>query len=246
MASNMIETSIKEKARETGLFLLKTSGAEPLQRFLPANLGLHKLPEYLFVGFAPFIAISLIVILFIAQPARSQPLRSMHEMQRLTAGEVVVRQDPPGSGEKRRVHAAALIEAPAVRIWDILIDCEHAPDFIPGLISCRYVERNEGSDILEQRLKLSSLLPTSTYSFRATYEQHRRIDFTRVSGDFREFTGSWTLQPIDDGRQTIVEYSVYLDPGLLTPQWLVRNMLRGDLVELLKALRNRVMALPRK
>jgi ribosome-associated toxin RatA of RatAB toxin-antitoxin module len=246
MESNMIETSIKEKARGTGLFHLSASGAEPLKRYLPAYLDLQKHHEYLFAGLAPFIAISLIVILFIAQPARSQPLRSMHEMQRLTAGEVVVRQDPPGSGEKRRVYAAARIEAPAVRIWDILIDCEHAPDFIPGLISCRYVQRNGDTDILEQRLRLSWLLPTATYSFRATYEQHRRIDFTRVSGDFREFTGSWTLQPIDDGRQTIVEYSVYLDPGLLTPQWLVRKMLRGDLVELLTALRNRVMAAPRK
>jgi hypothetical protein len=40
-----------------------------------------------------------------------------------------------------------------------------------------------------------------------------------------------------------VRYRVYLDPGFLIPQWLVRNSLKSDIPAVLTALRNKVLAI---
>jgi hypothetical protein len=56
----------------------------------------------------------------------------------------------------------------------------------------------------------------------------------------KEIEGSWVLESMRDGNQTIVVYSVYLDPGFFIPQWLVNFTLRGDLPDLMKAIRDRV------
>jgi ribosome-associated toxin RatA of RatAB toxin-antitoxin module len=158
---------------------------------------------------------------------------------RLSRGEVVVSTDPAGRSH-RTVQAAILLDAPAERIWDVMVDCEGAPEFVPGLRECTVVERGDGWEVLQHRVRISSLLPQVTYRFRATYRRPERIDFVRIRGDLKAMEGSWTLVPVEDGRRTVVRYSVYLDPGFLAPQWLVRQALRHDLPELLRALRRRV------
>ena len=164
------------------------------------------------------------------------------ELVRLKRGEVLVRVDGHDSGSKRRVQAAILIDSPAQQIWNIMVDCDRAPEFVPGLRGCRVLHHHESMEIIEHRVKFSTLQPTVTYVFRALYQNLRRIDFIRVGGDFRELEGSWILEQIND-RQTIVVYSVYLDPGFPVPQWLVRRILRGELRDFLLALRNRVSEL---
>jgi len=158
------------------------------------------------------------------------------DWNRLSQGDVVV------SRSHRNVQAAILLDAPAERIWDVMVDCEGAPGFVPGLRECKVVERGDGWEVLQHRVRISSLLPQVTYRFRATYRRPERIDFVRTSGDLKAMEGSWVLVPVEDGRRTVVRYSVYLDPGFLAPQWLVRQALRHDLPDLLRALRRRVEA----
>lgn len=174
--------------------------------------------------------------------ALSAPAPDLPDWGRLSRGEVVVVTDPAGRPH-RTVQAAILLEAPAERIWEVMVDCDGAPEFVPGLRECRVVERGDGWEVLQHRVRISSLLPQVTYRFRATYRRPERIDFVRVSGDLDAMEGSWTLLPLDEGR-TVVRYSVYLDPGFLAPQWLVRQALRHDLPELLRALRRRVASSP--
>jgi ribosome-associated toxin RatA of RatAB toxin-antitoxin module len=149
----------------------------------------------------------------------------------------------PDPEQRARVKAAILIDSPTPHVWNIMIDCEQAPDFVPGLRSCRVVRHEGSSDIIEHRVKFSWYLPTITYRFRAQYRGLQKIEFTRVEGDLRELEGSWTLKQVDDGRKTIVVYSVYVDAGFLVPQWLVRRILRGNLPDLLLAPRRRVSEL---
>lgn len=163
------------------------------------------------------------------------------EQARLERGEVVVSTAPSPTGRPQPlVQAAILLDAPAAVVWDVMVDCPRAPEFVPGMRECRVLEHAPDHETIRHRVKVSSLLPEVTYVFRADYTKHEKIDFVRTGGDLKEMEGHWTLSALDGGRRTLVRYAVYLDPGFLVPQWAVRRSLRHDLPELLLALRRRV------
>src|SRR5262249_23814570 len=162
------------------------------------------------------------------------------ETARLERGEVVVSTTPSPSRSHPLVQAAILLDAPVATVWDVMVDCPRAPEFVPGMRECRVLEHAEDHETIQHRVKVSSLLPEVTYIFRADYSKHEKIDFVRTGGDLKEMEGHWALTALDGGRRTLVRYSVYLDPGFFVPQWAVRRSLRHDLPELLLALRRRV------
>ena len=168
------------------------------------------------------------------------------DMEHLERGEVAIKTVGGEGGGTERVQATILIAAPAERVWQIMNDCDHSPEFVPGLKSCRVLRREGQDEIIEHSMKFSWLLPEVTYVFRARYEQNRQVAFQRIAGDVRRFEGNWTLQPVDGERKTIVVYSLYLDPGFLVPQWMVRLLLREDLPAVLFSLRDRTLDSKRK
>jgi ribosome-associated toxin RatA of RatAB toxin-antitoxin module len=192
---------------------------------------------------------SILLILFLLVGTPFTPLNSVgskpsSELQQvekdlLATGDVVVidktRGEPKGS-----VGAAILINAPIEQVWNVLVDCRRAPDFIPGLKNCRVLYSEGNTETIEHQVKFSWLIPEVTYTFKANYQIHKRIDFKRIGGDLKEVEGSWVLERIDKGSQTLVVYSVYLDPGFFIPQWLVDFTMRGHLPDLMNAIRNRV------
>ena len=165
------------------------------------------------------------------------------ELALLKFGEVLIGSEKSRQGHGGRVVAAILIDSPVEPIWEIMVDHERAPEFVPGLRDCRILERDEEGELLEHRVKLSWFLPEMTYVFRAWYRVHERIDFKRVGGDLKALEGSWFFEETSNGTETILRYSVYVDPGFLVPQWLVRPLLKGELSNLLRAVRRRVSEL---
>jgi ribosome-associated toxin RatA of RatAB toxin-antitoxin module len=159
------------------------------------------------------------------------------ELARLAKGEVIIREDQTSDRSGRKAQAAILIDSPVQRVWNVIIDCERAPKFMPDLKSCKFLQRSEDTAIIEQQVKVSRLLPKTTYIYRTIYQKFRRIDFKRISGDLKDLEGSWVLESAGGGQQTIVVYSVFLDPGFFVPKWLVRQILRRNLPDVLLALR---------
>jgi carbon monoxide dehydrogenase subunit G len=174
-----------------------------------------------------------------ATPLPSSTWQDQDTQQRLRAGEVVVRSQTERDSHTR-VEAAVRIHAPAPLIWAILSDCERAADFIPGLKHCHRIDgAADGSwELIEHEVKLTWLMPTIRSVFRIDNERPRRIDFHRVSGDLKDETGAWVLEPGDNGTTT-VEYQLDVDPGYWVPFSLVRHMLRKELPAALLALRAR-------
>ena len=203
-----------------------------------------------FVVKSIFIILQGIGVFFVAYFCENQVLAfpfGEAELGRLGRGEVVVRVDPSGGQKNERVEAAILIDAAAKPIWEVINDCGQTPKFIPGLKSCRVLHQDGTGDLIEHRMQISRLLPEVKYVFRAEYQGNRRIDFKRTSGDLREFEGSWVLESVHGGKpRTLVVYSVFLDAGLLLPQWAMQLLLRQDLPGVLLALRNRIAALPKE
>ncbi|RJX35359.1 MAG: hypothetical protein C4525_04265 [Desulfarculus sp.] len=173
--------------------------------------------------------------------AAAAPRFTAPEEQRLVQGQVVVNSQPGQGGRPDRVQAAIIIPASAQRVWDTLLDCAGAPQFVPGLQECRILQRQPSADLVQHRVKFSWLIPEVTYVFLARYQKWRSIQFERISGDLEEMQGSWLLLSRDQGRRTLLVYSVFLDPGFLVPQWLVSLIMEADLPDLMLAVRKRVL-----
>jgi ribosome-associated toxin RatA of RatAB toxin-antitoxin module len=160
-------------------------------------------------------------------------------MARLARGEVVLL--AVAGAPARSAGAAVLIHAPPTQVWEVMIDCARAPEFVPNLRACRVLAQGEGTRLVEHRVKPSNLLPELTYRFAERWDEQRRIAFERVGGDLTAMRGSWELEPAGDDT-TLVRYAVSLDPGFPVPRWAVRRALHHDLPLLLAALRARVEA----
>lgn len=156
---------------------------------------------------------------------------------RLAAGEIVVHVEPDG----QHVFSAVNIHAPPLVVWKVITDCEQAPSFMPGMKSCHRLEAAaDGSwENIEREYKYSWLMPMAHDIVRTEYHKPQRIDFQRLSGDFRDQKGAWLLTASADGSATVLEYQFYVDLGFWVPHSLIQRSLRSDLPAAMKAVRIR-------
>jgi len=127
------------------------------------------------------------------------------------------------------------------QVWQVITNCEEVPTYLPKIRSCRILAKGANWEIIRHEVKWMWLMPKLHYVFKSTYTAHKRIEVSRVAGDLRELQGTWRLTRIDEGRKTIVNYSIFLDLGFFVPQWMVRHTLKRELPEVLTAFRKQVM-----
>jgi uncharacterized protein YndB with AHSA1/START domain len=112
------------------------------------------------------------------------------------------------SGGGGRADASVDVRAPPSAVWSILSDCGQARRFMRDLISCRVLDRGQGWDVREHRVRGWVLRPVMRNVSRITLEPNRRLAFRRIEGDWTRSEGEWRLTPIDGGRGTHVEYTI--------------------------------------
>jgi uncharacterized membrane protein len=160
---------------------------------------------------------------------------------RLRRGEAVVRIKHLETGKGAQVSAAIDIELPAARVWPVMTDCERAPTYVPGLISCKVLQRDPDGDwdIREHISSPGWPLPDFRTVFRSTYELERRVRFSRIDGDLKRSEGEWLLVPRERGQSTRVIYSAELEYDTWLPAFLLRDHLAAQMPRVLLALRKR-------
>jgi Polyketide cyclase / dehydrase and lipid transport len=173
-----------------------------------------------------------------AAPA-PKPDLSWIDFAAVDAGESVLRTDKaPGNGVK--IDVAARIDAPKERIWEILRECDIAPEIVPNVVACRRLESlNDGrSELFEQTVKPAFFVPRFEHVFRLDYFPYERMEVHRVSGPIEEMDGMWWLLDREDG-SVLVVHSLVLRPGIAVPRFFVRATLRRDLPAIMHAVRDR-------
>jgi ribosome-associated toxin RatA of RatAB toxin-antitoxin module len=112
-----------------------------------------------------------------------------------------------------------LIETPVERFYDLVVDYERYPEFVPGIKACRV--RNGGAEKhVEYELDLG--VKRLRYVLRMEEERPRRVAWSLVSGDLMKVSnGSWELA--DENGLTRAHYSVEIQISRppLVPQALV-------------------------
>jgi len=169
-----------------------------------------------------------------------RPSTDWVDRDRLRAGEIMVHSSDSGPF-RGHVQAAIAIDASPRKIWQVLTDCEKAPEFVPGVLSCERLKVLQPGriELFRQAVKYSWYLPRLEYDFRLEYFPYEQLNFRSVSGSLKNLDGTWWLEPASP-TQTFVYYSMDLDPGFLVPKFLVRRALRKDLPKVLAALRERI------
>ncbi|WP_413198944.1 SRPBCC family protein [Nostoc piscinale] len=149
---------------------------------------------------------------------------------------------------KRQISATIHIPHPVERIWQVLTDYEALVDFIPNLAKSHLLEHPNGGIRLEQ--VGSQRLLNFNFCARVVLdlEEHfpKEISFSMVEGDFKGFSGSWSLEPISvDGTMgTSLCYTIQVWPKLTMPVTIIERRLSKDLQLNLLAIYQRVEQLP--
>jgi ribosome-associated toxin RatA of RatAB toxin-antitoxin module len=148
-------------------------------------------------------------------------------------------------GRQRKISARIQIDHPVERVWQVLTDYDHLADFIPNLAKSRQIDHPQGGIRLEQ-VGTESLLKLKFCAkvvLDMVEQFPHQLDFQLVEGDFKQFFGSWLLQPSADGRGTDLCYVVSVLPPLAMPVGMIERRLKSGLVLNLNAIRQRADSL---
>jgi uncharacterized membrane protein len=153
---------------------------------------------------------------------------------------------PAAADDTVEIKASIEIAAPRAKVWAIMNDCARALRYVPGLKSCRVLERDPAGrwDIREHRISWMWFLPDVKSVFRSDYEPPKRLRFQRISGTLKRSDGEWRLENIDGGSATRVSYAATLSADIPAPNFLVEAALKRDIAKVLRGLRRECTSAP--
>jgi ribosome-associated toxin RatA of RatAB toxin-antitoxin module len=148
---------------------------------------------------------------------------------------------------QRQITAVIHIPTSVEKVWKILTDYEALPDFIPNLAKSCLLEHPTGGIRLEQ-VGSQSLL-NFKFCARVILDLEeffpKLINFKMVEGDFKGFSGSWSLEPcsLNGDLGTKLSYRIQVWPKLIMPISIIERRLSRDLKSNLLAISQRTLAL---
>ncbi len=160
---------------------------------------------------------------------------SEQEIQ-LSSGEIVFLEPE----EPYLFKAAIQIDAPADLVWSVMRDPERIPNYVKSLRESTILESGDNWKIIEQKVKVHSLLPKFRYVFKEQYGPGHLIQFEHVEGSFRDLRGWWRIDPTESEKSVRLVYSTFIDVGWFIPISWVKKGINKDVPELLMLFRKEV------
>ncbi len=113
-----------------------------------------------------------------------------------------------------------VIAVPPERLFDVIVDYDRYPEFVPAMKRCRVKAR--GPDGVDVEYELDLGIKTARYTLRHLEERPRRVAWSLVSGDWMKVSnGSWELSGDPAGTRARYTVEVHLAKPPLIPQALV-------------------------
>ncbi|MBW3562043.1 MAG: SRPBCC family protein [Actinobacteria bacterium] len=138
-----------------------------------------------------------------------------------------------------RASEERLIDAPADRIMEVIVDYESYPDWADNI---REVEVRQTDD--EGRgtvvwYRVDARVMEITYSLAYEYPNEHRLTWTLHEADqLNALDGEYLLEPVDDG--TRVQYTLEVDLAIPVPGFLKKRAAKQIMETSLGELKNRV------
>ena len=133
-----------------------------------------------------------------------------------------------------------VVHAAPERVWNILTDYENAPKVFPQLRKCVIVQSKGNIKVLKHQVQPTGLGGYSTYQYIVEVTEHapKSMEWHRISGDFKAVDGFWKLEPLNDGHDTTVTYSSFVNGGFFIPQMLIKKQFRVEMPMVLSNLKS--------
>ena len=122
------------------------------------------------------------------------------------------------SAGTNNLSARAIVDAPPAVVWKTMTNYNNLSNILPGYKQSQLVGSSGNTKTVNLALKVSALLPT--YKYKVNIQENRqgmRLHLKRISGDFNALNASYKLQPMNDGKQTMIVYKLAIDPGSRIP-----------------------------
>lgn len=111
------------------------------------------------------------------------------------------------------------IDVPVEAFFDLVVDYERYPEFVPGIRACR-VRNGRGERHVEYELDIG--LKRIRYVLRHEEERPTRVRWSLVSGEMMKVSsGSWELSARDGRTHAVYSVDIQISRPPLVPQALV-------------------------
>jgi coenzyme Q-binding protein COQ10 len=133
-----------------------------------------------------------------------------------------------------------VINATPERVFDVIADYAHYPEFLPEVKSISTSGREGNQVDIHYEVDVMKRIH---YTLRMTEDRPRGLSWTFVKGEvMKDNTGGWVLEATPDGK-TKATYTVDVAVGLLVPRALVTKMVESSLPKMLESFKKRVEGL---
>ena len=126
---------------------------------------------------------------------------------------------------------------PVERIYEMLIDYNAYPEFVPGVQEIEVLESHDSG----ARVKYSiNIIKKLSYILKLNHERPHRIFWELESGDlFKKNSGFWELESLGES-ETQVSYGLEVDIKGFVPKTIVKGLTSKNLPAMMKAFHDRV------
>ena len=161
--------------------------------------------------------------------------------------------EKPGSDVKE-VRAVGEIDAPPAEVFKVISDYEHQKGNMPYVEDQKVFSRTEGEVVLWTVADFP-LVSKRDWVIKSKLEKNIEGGKYRASWEVTELkealpaalgvvrlkinTGSWTLEPLDEGKRTRGTYYIFTDPGGSIPSFIANKANTKALPDLFEAVRKR-------
>lgn len=156
-----------------------------------------------------------------------------------------------GGEDKRGVvkyTARVLVNASQQEAWAVLTDYNNLKKFIPNLVESTLLTPDaQGHKRLRQTFQRQVLFVPVRFSFTlaVTEQAEEKFQFERTEGFFEQFTGGWTLQPVEaippgSGPKILLTYQVAAKADNNIPKGILGETFKEDIPNTLESIRQEI------
>lgn len=100
-----------------------------------------------------------------------------------------------------QIERSALVPFTAAAVFDIIMDLERYPEFLPWCDAAQIVETEP--DAVVATLEVSAKGISERFTTRNRAQPHNKIALELVTGPFKNFAGLWQLQTLGEGTEAV-------------------------------------------